>query len=217
MKTTAFSVTVAALAVVIGLPPAVRAQSATPPLEPSDFSAEFSINADQSTTVSLLLGNAPDRSHPGQEKGNLYENFDDKRVRTDFLAPDGTPEESYWFFYDKQRYYTYDYQTDTCTATTGFDEPMPAFFAWVRDASETPGKGKTILPGGGKPVTITHWKYTLPEGSEIQSMDLGVADVTPVSLEWRQEHNFPVRMAFDLFTPGAPDKAVFNLPAVCVE
>jgi len=223
VKSTAFSLTsVAALAVVIGLPLATHAQSATPPNVPSDFSTVFVVNANQSTALSLLLGNAPgrahsDRAHPGQEKGNLYEEFTNNRMRIDFLAPDGSPAQTYWFFYDKRRYFTLDYETRACTVTTGFDATMPPFFGWVADAVQTPETSQTLLLGDQSPVTITHWKYTPPEDSGIRWLDLGVATSTPVSLQLQPLHGPPLRVGFEIFNSGAPDASVFDLPEVCVE
>ncbi len=207
----------------------------TPPPQPSDFSGYFHAYAAPSTVVQLVLQSLenPPRVQvqwrPGREKGDLFLDYTNKRIRFDFAALDGTPQRTQWFFFDKYREYTLDRRTGSCQMSTL--EPnfiLNPFWAWLPNATLAKA-GETLVfpssgPGSGSHpglVNTQTWQYIFPDGSAARSEELtnvNAPSKTPVSLYWKGVGGRgPVLLTFEVFEPGQPDASVYSLPAACVE
>jgi hypothetical protein len=199
---------VTAFGFLIGFASLATAQ--TPPVEPADFSVSFTASAEEGTLLPLLEQSSevgPRR--PGSEKGAIYEDFTHRRVRTDFIEPDGTPELSVYQFFDKNVQYTYDPNTQSCSKSALTGTLVP-FFGFLASA-------KLVFVQQAGVIAIDTWRYTAPKGSDVKLIDLSIANnaqSTPLSISWRAP--FPVQMTFDTFQSGQPDAVIFNLPASCV-
>lgn len=215
---------------------AIQAQTqTTPPPEPSDFSGYFHAYAAPSTVVQLVLQSIenPPRVQvqwrPGLEKGDLFMDYVNKRIRFDFAALDGTPELTQWFFFDKYREYTLDRRTGSCQMSTlDPNFSVTPFWTWLPNTTLVKTGETLVFPSSGTGsgshpglVNAETWQYIFPEGSPAYSDELTNVDdpaKTPVSLYWKGVGGKgPALLTFEDFISGQPDASVFSLSAACVE
>ena len=117
----------------VALGTAIPLHTQTPPNEPSDFSTEFTGSADQNALLAVFEGTVPDGRNPGFQRGKLYADHTKLRMRIDFLALDGTPQQTVFDFFDKNRRFIFNAENQTCQAN-----------------SLTPGSMSSMLWSGGR-------------------------------------------------------------------
>jgi hypothetical protein len=209
-----------AFTVALGIAIPLHAQ--TPPNEPNQFSTEFVGNANQDALLAVFEGTVPDGRNPGFQKGRLVYDYTNQRMRVDFLALDGTPQQTVVDFFAKQFRFIIDNRNNTCQSvslTPGFS--WPQLFGWLGNAKLSPHKDDSLLLYGGGiggPVSINRWVYRPPHGSGISEMGITVADNasrTPISTYWRfDQPDRLIEVDFNHFV-NSVDTFDFVLPAYC--
>ena len=185
----------------LGVAGHAAARPASPPAEPSDFSAYFHITG---------------FSHHPVRLGDLYEDYAKGRSR--FAVADRSgPISTVFVFYDKSLSYTYVPASNSCTKQSVSATMQPAF-GWLTSATsvgsnhwEATPASSFFTPGND----LANIFELLGDTSTAGPVDLTLdnsAGQPPKALSVQNVY----RLKITQFVSGAPDANEFNLPAVCV-
>ena len=212
-------------AFIVALGMAIPLHAQTPPSVPNQFSTEFVGNANQDALLAVFEGTVPADRNPGFQKGKLSYDYTNQRMRLDFLALDGTPQQTVIDLFSKQSRFIIDNVNNTCQTvaiTPGFS--WPQLFGWLANSKLLPPRhsGNFLLLNGGAaggPVALDTWEYRAPHGSEPVLSGLTVADNssrTPIFVYlWFDHPDRLIEVDFNHFVTSV-DSAGFTPPASCV-
>jgi len=176
------------------------AYTQTPPVEPSDFSG---------WGVLLERHGNNWRRLPG----DIFEDSTKKRQRFDVKTHESNNDIiSVYRFWDKMLEYEYFSRRDTCVKRHIVNATFHPAFDWLATAT----KFGDCHSRHHREVTGTQWRKDEGNGFRHDLCAANNASNTPLWVERHHGQAHSRVLEFSFFKGGAPENAVFNLPATCV-